>query len=103
MLTPTVSSSQPIGLRTRRTISAPRVAYATVETEAFASEMASFAFQSVQVSTVRTAPVTAIRTDPVHKASMRRRPGRPPLPAASFTGTPAVCSSVPAVMTSPPS
>lgn len=42
MPTPTISS-QPMGLRTQRTISAPRLAYATVEAELPMFEIALFA------------------------------------------------------------
>ena len=102
MLTPAVSSSQPIGLRTRRTISAPTEAYASVETGIPAWEMASFRLKSLQVSAVRTAPATAIRTDPAHTASISRGP----VPAVSGAGMAAGCLfvpafSVPAVIASP--
>ena len=100
MQTPAVSSSQPIGLPTRRTISAPRVAYATVEIEFPTWEMASFALKSPQVTPVRTAPAMATTIDPAHKPLMRREPDRPGTLAASGLRVPAAWLSVLAVMSS---
>jgi len=100
MPTPTIISSQPMGLRTRRTISAPRLAYATVEAELPMFEIASFASKVTPGQGRKGRPGHGDQDRPAHMPSIRRVFRRAVWPARPAVRAPAVWPSAPAVMTS---